>query len=69
VTSLLLSEITSVLQVAVGSVFLISGVGLLLLTMTNCLDRAIDRARALVHELRKNHGHDRPATLAPVAII
>ncbi len=64
-----LHEIIPVLQVAIGPVILISGVGLLLLTMTNRLGRAIDRARALVRELRDGREHDRPATLAQVAII
>jgi hypothetical protein len=42
-----LSELVPVLQIAVGPVILISGVGLLLLSMTNRLGRAIDRARIL----------------------
>ncbi len=42
-----LSELIPVLQIAVGPVILISGVGLLLLSMTNRLGRAIDRARIL----------------------
>jgi hypothetical protein len=42
-----LSELVPVLQIAVGPVILISGVGLLLLSMTNRLGRAIDRARTL----------------------
>ncbi len=37
----------SALQTAISPVILISGVGLLLLTMTNRLGRTIDRARAL----------------------
>lgn len=40
-------SIVSALQTAVSPVILISGVGLLLLTMTNRLGRTIDRARAL----------------------
>jgi len=40
-----------VLQTAIGPVILISGIGLLLLTMTNRLGRAIDRARSLSGEL------------------
>jgi len=64
-----LHEIIPVLQVAIGPVILISGVGLLLLTMTNRLGRAIDRARSLVRELHNGREHDRPATLAQVAII
>jgi hypothetical protein len=64
-----LHEIIPVLQTAIGPVILISGVGLLLLTMTNRLGRAIDRARTLVRDLRDGHEHGRPATLAQVAII
>jgi uncharacterized protein DUF2721 len=40
-----------VLQTAIGPVILISGVGLLLLTMTNRFGRTIDRARLLSAEL------------------
>ncbi len=42
-----LSELVPVLQIAIGPVILISGVGLLLLSLTNRLGRAIDRARLL----------------------
>ncbi len=42
-----LSELVPVLQIAIGPVILISGVGLLLLSMTNRLGRAIDRARII----------------------
>jgi Protein of unknown function (DUF2721) len=48
-----LTEIIPMLQVAIGPVILISGVGLLLLTMTNRLGRAIDRARQLAHEVNR----------------
>ncbi len=44
-------ELIPVLQTAIGPVILISGIGLLLLTMTNRLGRAIDRARSLSAEL------------------
>jgi hypothetical protein len=64
-----LNEIVPVLQVAIGPVILISGVGLLLLTMTNRLGRAIDRARLLKAELSHRTGADRAQTLAQVAII
>ena len=47
-----ISELIPVLQVAIGPVVLISGVGLLLLTMTNRLGRVIDRSRMLTHDLR-----------------
>jgi len=52
-------ELIPVLQVAIGPVILISGVGLLLLTQTNRYGRTIDRARQLVHELRELAGADR----------
>lgn len=42
-----LSSTITAIQTATSPVILISGVGLLLLTMTNRLGRAIDRARAL----------------------
>ena len=64
-----LNEIVPVLQVAIGPVILISGVGLLLLTMTNRLGRAIDRARQLKRELPERTGHEREQTLAQVKII
>ena len=42
------SDLIPILQVAVGPVILISGVGLLILSMTNRLGRAIDRTRNLI---------------------
>jgi hypothetical protein len=52
-------ELIPVLQVAIGPVILISGVGLLLLTMTNRFGRAVDRSRALVREMRELPEPDR----------
>ena len=43
-------DVFEALQLAVSPVILISAYGLLLLTMTNRLGRAIDRARQLVRE-------------------
>jgi len=54
---MLLDRLIPVLQVAIGPVILISGVGLLLLSMTNRLGRTIDRSRILV-ELRRNGSAD-----------
>jgi hypothetical protein len=54
-----LNELIPVLQVAIGPVVLISGVGLLLLTMTNRYGRVIDRARILSAELRGTTTDDR----------
>src|SRR5208282_447936 len=64
-----LNEIVPVLQVAIGPVILISGVGLLLLTMTNRLGRAIDRARQLKAELSKRTEAERAHLQEQVAII
>lgn len=64
-----LSEIIPVLQVAIGPVILISGVGLLLLTMTNRLGRCIDRARQLAQQLPQAGAPQRQAVLAQVGII
>jgi uncharacterized protein DUF2721 len=48
----LLIDLVPVLQVAVGPVILISGVGLLLLTLTNRFGRAVDRSRQLAREMK-----------------
>jgi multidrug efflux pump subunit AcrB len=64
-----LAQIIPELQDAIGPVILISGVGLLLLTMTNRLGRAIDRARQLKAELSKRTEAEREHLQAQVAII
>lgn len=48
------SELIPILQTAIGPVILISGIGMLLLTMTNRLGRLIDRSRLLSGELKRN---------------
>jgi hypothetical protein len=50
-TSLTLQQLIPVIQTAVGPVILISGVGLLLLSMTNRFGRIVDRSRLLAREL------------------
>jgi uncharacterized protein DUF2721 len=45
-----LQQLIPVLQIAIGPVILISGIGLLLLSMTNRFGRVIDRTRSLVQE-------------------
>jgi hypothetical protein len=45
-----LSQLVPVLQLAIGPVILISGVSLLLLTLTNRFGRLLDRARLLSRE-------------------
>jgi hypothetical protein len=61
------SELIPVIQMAVGPVILISGVGLLLLSMTNRFARVIDRSRALAAALRdlpQNNAHATTQTTA-----
>ena len=64
-----LEQIIPELRDAIGPVILISGVGLLLLTMTNRLGRAIDRARQLKAELPTRTESEREHLQAQVAII
>ena len=45
--SMPLNQLIPILQLAIGPVILISGVGLLLLTLTNRFGRLLDRARLL----------------------
>ncbi len=45
-----IAELIPILQTAIGPMILISGLGLLLLTMTNRLGRTIDRSRQLLDE-------------------
>jgi hypothetical protein len=45
------ANLIPVLQTAIGPMILISGVGLLILSMTNRLGRVIDRARILAREI------------------
>jgi hypothetical protein len=64
-----LLELIPVLQVAIGPVILISGVGLLLLTLTNRFGRAVDRARVLVREMRTQSEEDRKRLAGQVEIL
>ena len=63
------SELTKVLQTSISPVALISGVGLLLLSMTNRLGRTIDRARSLAHEARTANGEERERAVVQIRII
>lgn len=64
-----LPELIPVLQVAIGPVILISGVGLLLLTLTNRYGRTIDRSRQLMRELRELAGADRERLEGQIQIL
>lgn len=63
-----MNELIPILQVAIGPVVLISGVGLLLLTMTNRLARVIDRSRLLSRELRQSTTTDPGRVLSQLKI-
>jgi Na+/melibiose symporter-like transporter len=55
------AELIPILQIAIGPVVLISGVGLLILSLTNRLGRVIDRGRSLASEHREVPESKRPA--------
>jgi Protein of unknown function (DUF2721) len=58
-----LHDLVPILQIAVGPAILISGVGLLLLSMTNRLGRVIDRSRQLSSDIRSPEAsHSQRAT-------
>jgi hypothetical protein len=62
-------QLLPILQTAVGPVILVSGVGLLLLTMTNRLGRVIDRGRSLAQEHRTNPNADQARILNQLMIL
>ena len=63
------AQLIPVLQTAIGPMILISGIGLLLLTMTNRLGRAIDRTRTLVGVLSNTAEAKREKTVAQLRIL
>lgn len=63
------AQLIPVLQTAIGSVILMSAVGLLSLTMNNRLGRAIDRARVLSSELATATGNTRAKIAAQLRIL
>jgi hypothetical protein len=64
-----LSELIPILQISIGPVILISGIGLLLLTISNRLGRTIDRARILQKELPLGGSSDARRTRAQLQIL
>ena len=64
-----LHDLIPVLQVAVGPVILISGVGLLLLSLTNRFGRAVDRSRQLIREMREASDDDRLRLAGQVTVL
>jgi hypothetical protein len=63
------AELVPVLQTAIGPVVMISGVGLLLLTMTNRLGRVVDRSRILAHQVREARDEAKPPIRAQLRIL
>jgi hypothetical protein len=57
-----MADLLPILQTAIGPVILVSGIGLLILSMTNRLGRAIDRARQIGGQLE----HVTPAARQPL---
>jgi len=53
-----LDHFVSVLQLSIGPVIVISGAGLVLLSMTNRFARVIDRSRSLAESLRRGSSND-----------
>ena len=64
-----LSDLIPTLQLSIGPVILISGVGLILLSMTNRFGRIIDRTRTLSREVPSAVEMDRPSILAQLRIL
>lgn len=64
-----LHDLVPSLQIAIGPVILVSGIGLLLLSMTNRLGRVIDRARELAIELRAGDAGQRDRVLSQLDIL
>jgi hypothetical protein len=62
-------EFIKFLQACITPVALISGVGLLLLTITNRLGRTIDRTRQLVSELRNGQAANRELKVTEIKIL
>ena len=55
---MLLADLIGPLQLSIGPVILISGIGLIILSLTNRLGRTVDRIRQLSVEYRNSSGAD-----------
>jgi hypothetical protein len=63
------ADLIPVLQMAVGPVVLISGVGLLIATLNNRLGRVVDRGRSLASEHRRSPQSEKSGALEQLHII
>ncbi len=64
-----ISALLVVLQTSLAPVVFISGVGLLVLSMTNRLGRPLDRIRALTLEIKTAEGEQKRILLAEIDIL
>ncbi len=64
-----MTHLIPVLQTAIGPVILISGVGLLILSMTNRLGRSVDRARLIGSQMDETTKAQRPPLEAQLRIL
>ncbi|MFO7325910.1 MAG: DUF2721 domain-containing protein [Pseudomonadota bacterium] len=60
-TSLAVTDVTQAMQLALGPVFLLNGIGVLLAMLVNRLARIVDRARALESRLAAASPDEAPA--------
>ncbi len=66
---MLLTDLIGPLQLSIGPVILISGVGLIILSLTNRLGRIVDRTRQLSIEYRISTGEDLERILSELKIL
>jgi hypothetical protein len=69
VSNLFRADILTIIQASIAPVVLISGVGLLLLTLTNRLGRIVDRTRLLVGDRRTAPPDERPVIEAQLKVL
>ncbi|WP_345980426.1 DUF2721 domain-containing protein [Sulfurimonas sp. HSL3-2] len=66
---MLLTDLIATLQLSIGPVILISGVGLIILSLTNRFGRIVDRTRQLSVEYRSASGADLHRILSELKIL
>ena len=66
---MLLTDLIATLQLSIGPVILISGVGLIILSLTNRFGRIVDRTRQLSVEYRSASGADLYRILSELKIL
>lgn len=64
-----LADLIPILQLAIGPTILVSGVGLVMLSMTNRFSRLIDRSRQLTRELHHEPEADHETIIAQLTIL